>query len=266
MATAGNRRAPLHAVLGGFAVELRPDPVRAEAWTLLVDGVPQSHVDLADPEHLELPYQRRIGTVLRGWARDHVRGRILHLGGGGLTLARLLHHLRPGVAQEVVEHDPDLVALVSRLLPFPEAIDVRVGDARTELDRAGAGRYDVIISDVYVGAVMPPSVGTDGFARAAAGALKPDGLLVVNLTDVPPLAHARSQAATAGAAFTDVALFAPVPVLRGRRAGNVILLAGNVPMIKSDRHAGVLRGNDLTISPAAHGRSSTSPPEHPPVG
>jgi len=33
-------------------VELVGDPDRPRAWTLLVDGTPQSHVDLDDPRYL----------------------------------------------------------------------------------------------------------------------------------------------------------------------------------------------------------------------
>ena len=38
-------------VASGLA-ELVPDPDRSTAWTLLLDGAPQSHVDLADPTSL----------------------------------------------------------------------------------------------------------------------------------------------------------------------------------------------------------------------
>ena len=41
MATHGNRRAPLRAALTAGQAELRPDPEFPQAWTLLVDGVPQ---------------------------------------------------------------------------------------------------------------------------------------------------------------------------------------------------------------------------------
>jgi hypothetical protein len=39
-------------VASGVA-ELVADADRPRAWTLLVDGIPQSHVDLDDPEYLE---------------------------------------------------------------------------------------------------------------------------------------------------------------------------------------------------------------------
>ena len=51
------------AVLGGTA-ELLADADRDGSWMLLVNDTPQSHVDLADPTHLEFEYVRRIGHVL----------------------------------------------------------------------------------------------------------------------------------------------------------------------------------------------------------
>jgi hypothetical protein len=49
-------------VAGGTA-ELLADADREGAWVLLVDDTPQSHVDLADPAHLEFEYVRRMGHV-----------------------------------------------------------------------------------------------------------------------------------------------------------------------------------------------------------
>jgi spermidine synthase len=242
----GNRRAPVHVAVAGGLAELRPDPARPQGWTLLVDGVPQSYVDLADPEYLPFPYERQLGTVMRSWSADRVRETVLHLGGGGLTLPRLLHHTHPGFSQVVVERDPAILALVSRFLPFPEQIEVRIGDARAELESVEPAGFGLIVSDVFVGVHMPGSVADVGFARAARRAIRPDGLLSMNLTDVPPLARTRIQAATARAAFDDVALYGDLDVVRGRRVGNVILLAGNVPMIKGRKHERVLRGDDLT--------------------
>ena len=49
MARESNRRATVSAPVGFGVAELVPDPAHPRAWTLLVDGVPQSYVDLADP-------------------------------------------------------------------------------------------------------------------------------------------------------------------------------------------------------------------------
>jgi hypothetical protein len=77
------------------------------------------------------------------------------------------------------------------------------------VDASPEHRYDVIVVDVFEGAAMPMSVAGVGFATAAARLLRPDGVLAMNLTDVPPLSSARIQTATLRAAFADVALIAP---------------------------------------------------------
>jgi hypothetical protein len=86
---------------------------------------------------------------------------------------------------------------------------------------------------------------TSGLAELRPDPARPDGLLAMNLTDVPPLEQTRNQVATARTAFDDVALSGAVPVVRARRVGNVILLAGNVPMIDADKHECMLSGSDL---------------------
>jgi spermidine synthase len=242
MAPHGNRRAPVTAAVAYGIAELRPDPARPRAWTLLVDGVPQSYVDLDDPTRLEFGYLLSAAAVLRSAAPARVPLSVLHLGGGGLALPRFLDHIRPGSAQRVVERDGELVALVRRMLPVPAAVQILVGDARECLETAEPGRYDVVVADVFTGAWPPVSVTTTGFAEAARRALRPDGLLVMNVTDVPPLSHTRVQVATLRAVFADVRAVADPQMLGGKRAGNVVLVAGAaVP----DRIAPVIPAADL---------------------
>ena len=50
--------AVVQAEVGHGRAELVADPDRPTAWTLLIDGTAQSHVDLADPAHLEFEYVR----------------------------------------------------------------------------------------------------------------------------------------------------------------------------------------------------------------
>jgi hypothetical protein len=81
--------------------------------------------------------------------------------------------------------------------------------------------------DVFDRAAMPGSVTTTGFAAAAHRALRPGGLLAMNVTDVPPLSWTRIRVATLRAVFADVCLLADAAVRRGRRAGNAVLVAGD---------------------------------------
>lgn len=244
MASHGNRRATVIAAVGFGVAELRPDPRHAQAWTLFVDGVPQSYVDLADPAHLEFGYLHLLDSVLRLWAPVRVPLSVLHLGGGGLALARLIDHLRPGSRQRVVERDRPLLDLVTRLLPPPPPVELVTGDAREQLQLQEPASYDVIIADVFAGAWMPDSVANRGFAEAARRALRPGGLLAMNVTDVPPMSHTRVQVATLRSVFADVCVLAGRDVLRGRKAGNAVLAAGDALGDLPER-AGAMHGPAL---------------------
>src|SRR3954466_10388812 len=118
-------------VLGGTA-ELLGDADRDGSWMLLVNGTPQSHVDLEDPTHLEFEYVRRMGHVLDLAAEEGRPLDVVHLGGGALTLARYVAVTRPGSRQRVIEIDQPLTDLVRAHLPLPRNARVRVrgGDAR----------------------------------------------------------------------------------------------------------------------------------------
>jgi spermidine synthase len=217
-------------VASGVA-ELVPDPDRGTAFTLLLDGAPQSHVDLADPTHLEFEYIRRIAAALDLIAPAGTPLRVLHLGGGALTLPRYVASTRPGSAQRVVEIDGPLVELVRRSLPLPPRanIRVRVADARGALEGMREAGYDVVIADVFAGARTPAHLASVEFMRAAARVLDPAGWLIANIADGPPLRHARAQVATIRAVLPEACLVADAAVLRGRRFGNLVVLARRSP-------------------------------------
>lgn len=209
-------------------VELVPDPDRPRAFTLLLDGAPQSHVDLDDPTYLEFEYVRRMAAVVDLIAPEGQALRVLHLGGGALTLPRYVSATRVGSRQQVVEIDAALVELVRRELPWrPDPrLRVRVGDARQVLATTSDGRYDLIVADVFAGARTPAHLTSVEFAAEVARALRPSGYYLLNIADGPPLRHARAQVATVATVLPHVCLVADGAVLRGRRFGNLVLLAG----------------------------------------
>ena len=118
--------------------ELVADPDRPRAWTLRVNGTPQSHVDLDDPEYLSFEYMRRLGHLADLAAPAGQPLRVLHLGGGGLTLARYVAATRPGSWQLAAESDAALVDLVRRWLPLGPR-DRRAGSPGGRPGRAGCG-------------------------------------------------------------------------------------------------------------------------------
>jgi spermidine synthase len=229
-------------------VELLADPDRPRAWTLLVDSTPQSYVDLDDPLYLDFEYVRRIGHVLDFAAPDGAPLRVLHLGGGALSLARYVAASRPGSRQLAVDADAAVVELVRERLPLRQParrvtsrvgaragrVTVRVGDARAVLSTVRAGSFDVVISDVFAGARTPAHLTSVEFAAASRGVLGSDGIFVANIGDGPPLTHARARTSAAMAVFADVCVMADAPVLRGRRFGNLVLAASDAALPITD--------------------------------
>ncbi|MFI2350272.1 spermidine synthase [Streptomyces sp. NPDC019443] len=253
---AGGPEPVVEQVDGGLA-ELIPDRERPRGWTLLLDGAPQSHVDLDDPVHLSFEYQRRLGHVADLAAPPGRPLQVVHLGGGAFTLARYIAATRPRSTQQIIELDASLVQLVRKQLPLDPGARIRVrsADARAGLGKVPDDWADLVIADVFSGARTPAHLTSTEFLAEVRRVLKPGGHYAANLADGPPLAHLRAQVATAAAVFPELALAADPTVLRGRRFGNAVLLASDVPLpvaeltrrVASDPHPGrVEHGRALT--------------------
>ncbi|MCB5910326.1 spermidine synthase [Streptomyces pinistramenti] len=227
----GGAESVVETVAGGVA-ELRPDRDRPRARTLLIDGAPQSYVDLGDPAYLDFSYQRRLGHVADLAAPPGRPLQAVHLGGGALTLARYIAATRPRSTQQVVEIDAPLVQLVRRELPLESGwrIRVRGGDAREGLAKVPDGWADLIIADVFGGARTPAHLTSTEFVADVRRALRPDGWYAANIADGPPLRFLRGQIATVRTAFPELCLTADPAVLRGKRFGNAVLLAAGRPL------------------------------------
>jgi hypothetical protein len=206
------------------SAELIPDPDRGDGWLLLVDGTQQSHVDLEDPSRLAFEYTRLIGHVIDLLPAGPLR--VVHLGGGALTLPRYCSVTRPGSRNTVVEVDALLVELIREHLPWPreQAIRVRVQDARSALDGLAAGDADVLILDVFDGGRTPGPLTTREAFERAADVVGSQGTFVANLADENPLVYARRFIAGIAESFGDVTVLAEPAVLRGRRFGNLVAI------------------------------------------
>lgn len=192
---------------------------------MTVDGSEQSHVDVGDPGDLALEYVRRIGYALDAMAPPGAPLRILHLGGGGLTLVRYAATTRPGSEQYVVESEAGLLdfALEHAPLPVGTSLHIRHGDARGPLPDGAP--FDVIVVDVYVGTDVPASLLEDGFIALLADRVAPAGLVLVNVADEAGLPLARAWRAGFARRFPHTSLVAAADVIAGRSAGNAVLLA-----------------------------------------
>jgi hypothetical protein len=215
-------------VLFGTA-ELLPDADRAHGWFLSVGGVPQSYLQLDDLSHLEFEYVRLIGDVLDLTGEPAEPLTVLHLGGGACTLPRYVATTRPGSTQLVIEADAPLAELV-RVELGTAGFTLRVAEARAALERLGEATSDVVVADVFAGADLPRHLTTAEYLREVRRVLRPGGTYVANVADGGGLGFVRSQVATLRAAFGHVVLLGEPGVLRGRRFGNVVLVASDGPL------------------------------------
>lgn len=214
----------------GLTAEIEEDRWVPGAVQLLVDGTPQSHVNLTDSSELFFEYIRRIGHVIDLFRPEREPISALHLGGGAFTLPRYVEATRPGSRQQVVEIEGALVDLVREAAPLPKRASIRVrrGDAREILGRLPEGMHgamDLVVVDIFAGDRTPAHVSSTEFYELIRPLLAPGGMIVVNAADGNGMPFVRGQAATLSNLFTTVAAIGEPQVLKGRRFGNVVLIA-----------------------------------------
>jgi hypothetical protein len=209
-------------------VELVPDPDEPDAWTLVVNGMPQSHVNLADPLMIAFDYVRRSLRIVEMLFEEGPL-HILHLGGGGLSLPRCLSLVRPGSEQTVVEIDSLLAEIVAQRLPLHpgSGVTVTIGDARDELAQTAPAAYDLIIADIFTGSAVPRHVTTPEFVALGHAALAPDGVYLANVIDGRPLSFARRLAGAVRDVYADAVVLAEGDVLDQVYRGNLLLVGAD---------------------------------------
>ena len=230
-------------LLGSYLIdtgtaEIEADPYGANRYILKVNGVPSSHVDLDDPSYLDFEYMRwmepifTIGFPVQDFDGRARKLRVLHLGGGGCSMARWVAANYDNARQVVVELDAKLAELVRTNFEVPRAplVRLRVGDAAQVLPTLSDDSRDVIIRDVFAGSTTPRQLTTVDYARQAQRVLDVGGVYVMNCGDTADLAGAKAEAATLLSVFKHVALVADPPMLKGRRYGNIVFLASDEPL------------------------------------
>lgn len=186
------------------------EPVRV----LRTGGVYQSATYLG--EHRMQPvfeYYRAFGRLfdLRPDARS-----LLAVGGGGFAFPKLVASEHSGVRTDVVEVDPAVIRIARRWFFLDEAValaradggDLRVvcDDGRAFLER-GAGPYDAVVLDAFVGAEPVRALATVEALRLVRAALAPGGLCLMNVVSRgggSDVSFLRSVVATALMVFARV--------------------------------------------------------------
>ncbi|TDE13986.1 spermidine synthase [Jiangella asiatica] len=217
-----------HDIESGTA-ELVADRSDPGGWSVLVNGANSSYVHVDDPTRLDFEYMQWIGTVLDAIGVDGAPISAVQVGGAGCTLARYVAATRPGSRQTVFEVDAALATLMRQAFDLKSVpgLRLRAMDGLVGLRRLDPRRADVVIRDAFDGDRVPPHLTTVRFYREVARVLTPGGVYVGNIADTAQVRESRVEAASALEVFTHVALVAEPTQLRGRRYGNVVVVASN---------------------------------------
>ena len=212
---------------------------RDTGFLLMLDGAESSFLDMCDPSHLDFEYHQQMDAVLTALRGAGGPVKALHLGGAGCALARAWDVTRPGSQQVAVEIDEILADRVRTWFDLPRSprLRIRVGDAAEVVTGLRPGQWDVVVRDVFNGGSVPASCRSQEFLGTCLRALAPDGLLLVNTASMP-----RAQAGAEIAALTRAmdgdascaVIVADPAAVRGRRRGNLVLVARQAPFTASE--------------------------------
>ena len=194
--------------------------------TVVVDGTPQSHVQLDDPLLLVFEYVEHFALVLDTLPQGPLA--VTHIGGGGMTLARWVQATRPGSPQIVLEPDVAVTELVRKELPLPRGSRIRVRpvDGATGMRQLRPSSADVVVLDAYAAGRVPAELTTTAHFRELRRVLRPDGVALLNIADEAGRRFiGRVLASLRAVGFPQLVVVATVEVLRGRRFGNYVIAA-----------------------------------------
>ncbi len=141
------------------------------------------------------------------WLPPPERRRVLILGLGGGSAARVVRAIAPRARIVGVELDAEVVKAARAAFDLDAlGLEVRIDDARAYLERCRA-RFDLVVDDVFVGrgrrVHKPRWLPEPGLGRAAA-LVRPGGLLVSNALDEAPRVARSVNARFPGAVRIDV--------------------------------------------------------------
>ncbi|WP_427891619.1 fused MFS/spermidine synthase [Kribbella sp. GL6] len=208
------------------------DPSRDGGRTLYLDQLPHSYVDLDDPTYLEFEYIKSFAAAIDGSRPAGQPVDALHIGAGGLTMARYLSATRPGSKQQAYEIDPAVVDLDKRELGVRTGPDltVTVKDGRLGIHDEPAASRDVVLMDAFSGVSVPWHLTTRELVADVKRVLRPGGIYLINVIDYGAAKFAKAEVKTVQSEFGYVAVIARPDEFAGTGGGNFVVLASDRPI------------------------------------
>lgn len=210
--------------IGSGTVELRDES--DGSTTVWVNNVPSSSMR-PELDVLDFEYMRHMAAAIAAWAPTG-RWLALHVGAAACTLPRYLAHAYPESGHIAVDVDTTLPTLVREWWDLPRSprLRIRAQDGLEAVTARPDDSLDVVVRDAFAGDATPPHLTGDDWWSHAARTVRTEGLVVANVGTRPGTVMGREDARAARRNFAQVAAVAEHAVLKGRRRGNVVLVAG----------------------------------------
>lgn len=195
--------------------------------TVWVNGVPSSTMH-RDPDMLVFEYMRHIAAAVAAWEAPS-RMLALHVGAGICTVPRCLAATYPDSRHIAVDIDVTLTELARQWWDLPRAprLRIRQQDGLDALRSRADDSLDLVVRDAFHITATPPELADEDWWAQARRVVRPDGLAVANMSAVPGHRASRDDVHAARTAFRQVVAVGEGAVLKGRRRGNVVLVAGS---------------------------------------
>ena len=179
-------------------------------------GRVQGAMELGDPVLMKVPYTAYLALGLV-FTRPK---KVLMIGLAGGAVVRFLQEFYPDVDVDVVEIDPEVVAVAERYFGVQNGVHhrIHVGDGRVFVKQTSR-RYDWVILDAFHADTVPHHLTTVEFMEEVKGLLQPHGVVTANVARLGPGILYRSVIRTLAEVFPQVYLF-PVP-----DRGNIVTVA-----------------------------------------
>lgn len=203
---------------------------------LYLDTERNSFVDLTSDSDLgTFNYYRWIAGVIES-DKPYSPLNMLVIGGGAFTLPKWLQSVRAGSRSTTLEVDSQLIQFDKQYLGLITSPSLRAvaGDARLTIRRQSTSSQDIVIGDAFSGLTVPWQLMTEQFIHEIRRVLTPNGFYVINMIDFHPLSLLRAEIATIKTQFTNVRLITKADSNGKPAGGNVIILASNFSLPKSN--------------------------------
>jgi len=157
-------------------IEYKGRPIRALA---VGPGGLQSGIYRDGSNELVFGYTQKMADIV---SAAPAKESVLILGGGAFTLPQYLAEKYPSTRIDVIEIDPELVLIARKYFAYKDPANVQIitQDARTFLN-GNTKQYDIVLVDVYNDTLIPFTLATYEYTEQLRRAVKPSGLVAVNI-------------------------------------------------------------------------------------